>query len=283
MSDDVSRTGACTGPKQGALMRYDWSWGVFLDLSPDGLHTNLEMLLVGAGWTVALSLSSWTIALLLGTVVGILRTTGSAVLRALGATYVEVFRNIPLIVQMFLWYFVLPELLPVEIGSRIKEMPQPWAQFVPALLCLSLYGTARVAEQVRSGIQSLARGQFGAGIALGLTEPQVYVYVILPQAFRIIIPPLSSEFMGAVKYSAVAMTIGLLELTGQARAMQEDTFHIFEAFAGATVIYLLMNGLVVAAVSWIERRATPPGDRHQLSTHQAIVDQAVLLEGRVER
>ncbi|SAI67643.1 glutamate/aspartate transport system permease [Bordetella ansorpii] len=240
-------------------MKYDWSWGIFLEMSPDGLHTYLQTLLIGAGWTLALALSAWVYALLLGSVVGVLRTAQSRWANFAGACYVELFRNIPLLVQMFLWYFVLPEVLPHAWGVAIKQMPQPWGQFVPALLCLGFYGAARVAEQLRAGIQSLPRGQMQAATAIGLTPVQAYRYVILPEAYRIVLPPLTSEFMGTIKYSSVALTIGLLELTGQARSMQEFSFHIFEAFSAATLIYLLINGVVVLGMRALERRVAVPG------------------------
>jgi glutamate/aspartate transport system permease protein len=240
-------------------MNYDWSWSVFLDLSPDGVHSYLENLLRGAGWTLALALTSWTFSLLLGSILGVMRTARSPVLNALGATYVEIFRNIPLLVQMFLWYFVLPEVVPTALSTAIKQMPSPWNSFVPALLCLGFYGSARVGEQLRAGIQSLPRGQFQAGTALGLTDAQVYRYIILPEAFRVMIPPLTSEFMGTVKYSSVALTIGLLELTGQARSMQEFSFHIFEAFSAATAGYLAINGVIVMGMRTLERGVAVPG------------------------
>jgi glutamate/aspartate transport system permease protein len=176
-----------------------------------------------------------------------------------GNGYVEVFRNIPLIVQMFLWFFVFPELLPTELGDAIKQMPPPWSSYVPAVLCLGIFTSVRVAEQVRAGINSLPRGQRMAGTAMGLTGAQTYRYVILPQAFRIILPPLTSEFMNVIKNSSVALTIGLLELTGRARAMQEFSFRVFEAFAAATVIYLITNLIVVLFMRWIESRVRVPG------------------------
>lgn len=240
-------------------MNYDWSWAIFLDLSANGVDTYLYNLLNGVGWTLALSLSAGFASCVLGSAVAILRTAPSLLLRTMGTAYVEVFRNIPLLVQMFLWYFVLPELLPTEWGNALKQMAQPWGQFIPAVLCLSFYGTARLAETLRAGIQSLPRGQSYAGTAMGLTAVQVYRYVIMPQAYRLVIAPLTSEFMGIVKYSSVALTIGLLELTGQARAMQEFSFHIFEAFSAATVGYLVINGCVVLIMHCLERHFALPG------------------------
>jgi glutamate/aspartate transport system permease protein len=130
---------------------------------------------------------------------------------------------------------------------------------VPAVICLGLYTSVRVAEQVRAGIQSLPRGQMMAATALGLSMPQAYRHVVLPMAFRIILPPLTSEFLNVIKNSSVALTIGLLELTGRARAMQEFTFKVFEAYAAATVIYLLTNLVVVLLMRSLERRLRVPG------------------------
>jgi glutamate/aspartate transport system permease protein len=154
---------------------------------------------------------------------------------------------------------VFPELVPQALGDAIKQMPPPWGSFVPAVLCLGIFTSVRVAEQVRAGINSLPRGQRMAGTAMGLTQGQTYRYVILPQAFRIILPPLTSEFMNIVKNSSVALTIGLMELTARARAMQEMSFQVFEAFAAATVIYLLTNLVVVMGMRWLERSVRVPG------------------------
>jgi glutamate/aspartate transport system permease protein len=173
--------------------------------------------------------------------------------------YVEFFRNIPLLVQMFLWFFVLPELLPKAAGDWIKQLPPPWGSYLPAVLCLALYTSVRVAEQVRAGIQSLPRGQMMAGTAMGLTLPQTYRYVILPMTFRIILPPLTSEFLNCIKNSSVALTIGVMELTARARSMQEFSFQVFEAFTAATLIYLAANIVVVLGMRQLERRVRVPG------------------------
>ena len=164
----------------------------------------------------------------------------------LGDVYVELFRNIPLLVQMFLWYFVLPEMVPTAFGIWLKQLPN--ASFYTAVVALGLYMSARVAEQVRAGILSLPRGQRQAALALGLTLPQTYVYVLLPMAYRLILPPLTSEFLNIIKNSAVALTIGLMELTARARSMQEFSFQVFEAFTAATVIYIVINITVTAAM-----------------------------------
>ena len=238
---------------------YKWDWGILLRPEPGGTGTYIHYLIVGLGWTLATALVAWVIALLIGALVGTLRTTTNTWVVRLGNAYVEVFRNIPLIVQMFLWFFVFPEFLPKAMGDWIKQVPPPWGSFIPAVMCLAIFTSVRVAEQVRAGINSLPRGQRMAGTAMGLTQGQTYRYVILPQAFRIILPPLTSEFMNIVKNSSVALTIGLLELTGRARAMQEFSFRVFEAFAAATVIYLITNLIVVLGMRYLESRVRVPG------------------------
>jgi len=162
-------------------------------------------------------------------------------------------------VQMFLWFFVLPEFLPERLGNAMKQMPPPWASYVPAVLCLGFFTAARVSEQVRAGIQSLPRGQRFAATAIGLTQPQVYRYILLPMGFRIILPPLTSEFMNVIKNSSVALTIGLVELTAAARAMQEFSFQVFEAFTAATLIYIVTNIIVVTGMRRLERHVAVPG------------------------
>jgi glutamate/aspartate transport system permease protein len=238
-------------------VKYNWNWGIFWQLSPDGRGTYLDTLVAGLGWTLATALSAWVIALALGVVVGVGRTTPLRWLRRLGDAYVELFRNIPLLVQMFLWFFVVPELLPTAVGTWLKQLPR--SAFYTAVVCLGFYTSARVAEQVRAGIQALPRGQRMAGTALGLTLPQTYRDVLLPLALRIVMPPLTSEFLNIIKNSAVALTIGLVELTASARSIQEFSFQVFEAFTAATLIYLLLNLVVVTGMRWLERRVAVPG------------------------
>jgi len=240
-------------------LNYNWNWGVFWQAAPDGTGPYYGWLISGLGWTIITALAAWVIALTLGSIIGTLRTTPSKWAVRFGNAYVELFRNIPLLVQMFLWYFVLPETLPKGMGDALKQMTPPWGSFVPAVLCLGFFTSARVAEQVRAGIQSLPRGQSMAGTALGLTVPQTYRYVLLPMAFRIVFPPLTSEFMNIIKNSSVALTIGLIELTSRARAISEFTFNVFEAFTAATIIYILVNAVVVLFMRWLEKRVAVPG------------------------
>src|SRR5674476_437010 len=238
-------------------MNYNWNWGIFWELSPDASGTYLQTLYYGLGWTLATGLTAWVIALVLGAVVGTVRTTPLVWAVRMGNAYVELFRNIPLLVQMFLWFFVVPEFLPKDMGNWIKQLPN--ASFWTAVVALGFFTSARVAEQVRAGIQSLPRGQLAAGTALGLTLPQTYRHVLLPMAVRITLPPLTSEFLNIIKNSSVALTIGLMELTARTRSMQEFSFQVFEAFTAATLIYLAVNGVVVLAMYGVERWVAVPG------------------------
>jgi glutamate/aspartate transport system permease protein len=238
-------------------VNYHWHWGILWEVSPDGAHTYWQTLLLGTGWTLATALAAWMLALAFGSVVGVIRTMPYAWLARLGDCYVELFRNVPLLVQMFLWYFVLPELVPAAFGTWLKQLPD--ASFWTAVVALGFYTSARIAEQVRAGIASMPRGQRLAALALGLTFPQAYAYVLLPMAYRIILPPLTSEFLNVIKNSAVALTIGLMELTARARSMQEFSFQVFEAFTVATLIYIAINIVVTVSMRRIERAVAVPG------------------------
>jgi glutamate/aspartate transport system permease protein len=238
-------------------VNYHWNWRIFWEPAPNGTGSYLDMLLSGLVLTIETAICAWIIALVFGTIVGVLRTLPSRTASSFGFAYVEFFRNIPLLVQLFLWFFVLPEILPPSWGLWLKQMPN--APFYTASLGLGLFMSARVAEQTRAGINSLPRGQKLAATALGLTTLQTYRYVLLPIAFRIILPPLTSEFLSTIKNSSVALTIGLVELTAQARAMQEFSFQVFEAFTAATLLYLLINVVVVTAMRFLERAVAVPG------------------------
>lgn len=240
--------------------------------APDG-QLYIDWIWSGLGWTLLLAFFGWWIAFVLGVVVGVARTMSNPVIASLGRAYVEIFRNVPLLVQMFLWYFVMPELLPTQIGNAIKQIPPPWGSFWPALICLSLYTSARVAEQVRAGIEALPSGQREAAAALGLSTGRTYRLVLIPQALRLIVPSLTSEVMGIYKNTSVALTIGLLELTAQARAISEATFQTFVAFAAATVIYLLLALCAYQLMIFIDERVRIPGTevkRAKQSIHRLL-------------
>ena len=238
-------------------MTYHWNWSIFWDDSPQGDGTYLDTLMRGLEWTIATALGAWAIAFILGSLVGIARTLPSRAATRLGDAYIELFRNIPLLVQLFIWFFVLPELLPRAAGDWVKQLHD--GSFYTAVLGIGLYMSSRVAAQVTAGIKSLPSGQRLAGTAIGLTTVQCYRYILLPLAYRILFPPLTSEFLNTIKNTSVALTIGLIELTASARAMQEFSFQVFESFIAAAALYLLLNGGVTLAARFIERRLVVPG------------------------
>ncbi|MDB5860780.1 MAG: polar amino acid transporter, inner rane subunit [Ramlibacter sp.] len=237
-------------------MNYAWNWGIFWDLAVEG-RPHYVLLLQGLLWTVVTASCAWVLALTVGSVVGVLRTLPFRGARLAGTVYVELFRNIPLLMQMFIWFFVLPELVPEDLGNALKHLDN--GPFLAAVCAIGFFMAARVAEQVRAGIQALPRGQLMAGTALGFTRMQTYRHVLLPVAYRVILPPLTSDFMATIKNTSVAMTVGLLELTGRARAMQEFTFQVFEAFTAAALTYLVLNLTITAFMRWLEKRLAIPG------------------------
>ena len=239
-------------------MKFDLDWGIFFQEIPDGGDRYMAISDLGAWWTLGVSACAWIIALVVGSVIGTIRTTQEPWLVRAGNAWVELFRNIPLLVQMFLWYFVIPEFIPPLKQWLIKADPAH-AQYLSAVLCLGLFTSARVAEQVRAGIQSLPRGQRLAGMAVGLTTTQVYRFVLLPMAFRIVVPPLTSETMNLIKNSSIALTIGLAELTFRSREMGEYTFNFFEAFTAATLVYIVIAMTANRVMAVVERRVAVPG------------------------
>ncbi|MEQ6916628.1 amino acid ABC transporter permease [Halomonas aquatica] len=233
-------------------MNYNWNWTVLFQ------EPYLGWLFSGLQWTLLVAIAAWIIAFVLGSAVGILRTVPSRLVRTLAAAYVELFRNIPLLVQLFVWYFVVPELLPEDLGLWVKrDMPNP--EYWTAVVALGAYTAARVAEQVRSGIETISKDLVNAGLAIGLTPLQNYLYIRLPISYRIIVPPLTSEFLTIFKNSSLALTIGVLELTAQARQIENYTFQGFEAFTAATLLYLVITLLVVLLMRLIDQKTRIPG------------------------
>ncbi|MDF1671325.1 MAG: amino acid ABC transporter permease [Roseovarius sp.] len=233
-------------------MQYNWDWGILIEAP------YLGWIFSGLYWTIVVSIAAWIIAFTIGSIVGVARTSSNGVVRGVATVYVEMFRNIPLLVQMFLWYFILPEVVPEAFGAWLKRgmpLPEMWT----AVFCLGTYTGARVAEQVRSGINSISMGQRHAALAVGLRPNQVYQHVLLPVAYRIIIPPLTSDFLGIFKNSSLGLTIGLLELTAQTRQVSEYTFQSFEAFAAATALYVSITFIVMKIMAVVERRTAIPG------------------------
>ena len=232
-------------------MGSNWDWQVYLQ-DPGGKYpTYWEWMLSAWGWTVSVALLALIVALVLGSLVGIIRTLpDSPWLVRLGNAWVELFRNIPLLVQIFLWYHVIPAVVPF-----MKGVPS----MVLVVLALGFFTSARIAEQVRSGIQALPKGQRYAGMAVGFTTPQYYRYVILPMAYRIIIPPLTSETMNIFKNSSVAFAVSVPELTMFFIQSSEETSRPIEMFLGVTALYVISAFTINRLMAFIEKRARIPG------------------------
>jgi glutamate/aspartate transport system permease protein len=234
---------------------YKWDWSIFLQpVSTGEPATYLDWLLAGLQTTVILALASSVIALFLGLAMGILRCAPNRWLSSIGAVYVAFFRNVPVIVQLFAWYFVVPEILPTSIGTWIKQLPSMTQMMVLSTMCLGLYMAARVCEHIRAALGALPRGQLLAATALGLTRSQGYRYVLMPVALRVAIPPLTSELINVFKNSAVVSTIGLLDLSAQSQQLAEYTAQPYESFLAGTLVYIVINLIVMIVMHRVERR-----------------------------
>jgi len=239
----------------------NWDWQVFCKNTIDGEVmprcfgsggdiTYLQWLFSAWGWTMSVALLALVVAVLVGALMGILRTVPDKRLQLLGNAWTELFRNIPLLVQIFIWYHVIPSLfLPLQ------KVPS----FLLVVLALGFFTSARIAEQVKAGIQSLPRGQGYAGLAMGLTLPQTYRFVLLPMAFRIVIPPLTSESMNIIKNSSVAFAVSIAELTMFAMQAQEETSRGIEVYLAVTALYFISAFAVNRVMLGVENRVRVPG------------------------
>ncbi len=242
-------------------MNSSWDWQIFCQstfedkrypgcFGPGGDVTYLDWLLSAWGWTMSVAVLALLVALVAGSFMGIFRTTPSRPLVWLGNAWTELFRNIPLLVQIFLWYHVLPSMF-----LSLRAIPS----FVLVAFALGFFTSARISEQVKAGIQALPKGQRYAGLAMGLTLPQTYRYVLLPMAFRIVIPPLTSESMNIVKNSSVAFAVSIAELTMFAMQAQEETSRGVEIYLAVTLLYFISAFAINRLALVIENRVQVPG------------------------
>ena len=238
-----------------------WDWQVFCKNTLDGEViascfgsngdiTYLQWMFSAWGWTLSVALLALVLALAVGSLMGILRTTPSKTLVFIGNAWTELFRNIPLLVQIFLWYHVLPSLF-----LSLRAVPS----FVLVVFALGCFTSARIAEQVKAGIQSLPKGQRYAGLAMGFTLPQTYRFVLLPMAFRIVIPPLTSESMNIIKKSSVAFAVSISELTMFYLQAGEETSRNLEMILAITGCYFISAFAINRIALVIENRLRVPG------------------------
>lgn len=238
-----------------------WDWQVFCRETLSGEQiascfgkggdvTYLDWMLSAWGWTLSVAVLALIVALVFGSLMGILRTVPNKGLVLLGNAWTELFRNIPLLVQIFIWYHVIPMII-----TPLRDVPS----FVLVVFALGFFTSARIAEQVRAGIQSLPKGQSYAGLAMGFTLPQTYRFVLMPMAFRIVIPPITSESMNIIKNSSVAFAVSIAELTLFAMQAQEETSRGIEIYLGVTGLYFVSAFLINRIALFIESRLRVPG------------------------
>ena len=231
-------------------MTYQFNWSVLWS-GQSGLW-----LLQGVITTLEISALAWVLAVALGIVSGALRTVPLAALRAVAVFYVEFFRNVPLLVWMFFWYFGAPPLLPEGVREWLFNHG---AEFWAGMFALGVYHGARFSEVIRSGIQSIPKTQFEAAASMGLSVLQAYRLVIVPIALRLIVPPGTSESLNLLKNSSVALTISVAELTFQTRQIETYTAKAIEALTAGTLIYLVLCLSIAAIMARVERRFAIPG------------------------
>jgi glutamate/aspartate transport system permease protein len=222
---------------------------VFLQDTGGG-QTYLQWLMSAWGWTLSVAVLALVVALVFGGMVGILRTVPNKVVVFLGEAWTEIFRNVPLLVQLFVWYHVLPAIFPV-----LRAVPS----FLLVVFGLGFFTSARIAEQIKAGINALPKGQRYAGLAMGLTLPQVYRYVLMPMAFRIVIPPLTSESMNIIKNSSVAFAVSIAELTFFAQQAAEETSRGIEVYLAVSFLYFISAFAINRIALVIEHRMQVPG------------------------
>ncbi len=230
---------------------YDFDFSVFLKQRLTDESTYLNLLIWGFLTTIRISAISIVLAMILGTVIAVLKLSKVRVLVFLSSAYIEFFRNTPLLIQIFIWYFGSDPFLPTAVKDWIYAQN---IEFAYGVIALSFYTAAFIAEEIRAGIQSIPREQMEAARSQGFTFLESMRYVILPQAFRIVVPPLINQSLNLVKNSSLVMAIGVVELTHVARIIEAETSRVFEAFSMVTLIYLGLSLLISFVINQYNRR-----------------------------
>ena len=241
-------------------MNYSWNWGVLFQSTGVGDSSYFNWILIGLGWLLFIAIVAWSIAFVLGSMLGIMRTLPNKTARAIGTAYVTIFRNIPLLIQLFIWFYVVPNFLPAGLKDWwVNDLSANTSALISASIGLGLFTAARVCEQVRTGIEALPKGQINAGYAMGFSTAQLYRYIILPQSFRTILPPLSSELTNCVKNTSVASLVGVAEIISQMKTISEYTQNTIEIYTYVTIIFIAINICLIQFMSFLEKRLRIPG------------------------
>ncbi len=224
---------------------------------PDPYHRILVFLQGGIWVTVKITLVSFVLVLFFGLLVGLARLSKNTILRGIFTVYVEVIRGIPMMVQIIFWYFASPAIIQ-ELGASLHNPAM--AAFRPDGTVMAIFGltfgyTAYMSEVFRAGIQSISRGQMEAARSLGMTYFQAMRFVVLPQAVRVILPPVGNEFITLLKDTALVSAVAVPDLTRRGREFQSSTFIIIETWVMVALIYLVMTLLATRLVSWLEQRS----------------------------
>jgi polar amino acid transport system permease protein len=231
------------------LLKYHFDWSVVTS----GKY--FEWLLSGLNITIQLSLVSIALAFFLGLLIAIMRMSRVRPIRWFAHGYLEFFRNTPLLVQIFFWYFGSYKILPSVINNWLNNLN---FEFAAAVIALTIYTSAFIAEDIRSGIRSIPKEQMEAAQSSGFSYLRSMLYIILPQAVRLTIPPLINQFLNLTKNSSLAMTIGVMELTYQARQVESYTFRGFEAFTAATLVYVVISLVITGLVTLYSQKILTP-------------------------
>jgi len=231
------------------VLKYKFDWAVVLS----GQY--YDWLVSGVKVTIQLSVVSIALAFLLGLTIAVMRMSKVRPVRWFAHGYLEFFRNTPLLVQIFFWYFGSYKILPTAVNDWLVSTN---FEFASAVIALTIYTSAFIAEDIRSGVLSIPKEQMEASRSSGFSYLRSMQFIILPQAVRITIPPLINQFLNLVKNSSLAMTIGVAELTYQARQVESYTFKGFEAFTAATIVYLAMSIVITVAVTWYSKTILSP-------------------------
>jgi polar amino acid transport system permease protein len=231
------------------MLKYQFDWSVVTS----GKY--FDWLVSGVVVTIKLSTVSIALAFLLGLIIAVMRMSHVRPIRWFALAYLEFFRNTPLLVQIFFWYFGSYKILPQVVNDWLNSTS---FEFAAAVIALTIYTSAFIAEDIRSGVLAIPKEQMEAARSSGLSYLQAMQYIILPQAVRLTVPPLVNQFLNVAKNSSLAMTIGVAELTYQARQVESYTFKGFEAFTAATLVYLVLSVIITALVHLYDKRVLNP-------------------------
>jgi polar amino acid transport system permease protein len=231
------------------VLNYNFDWtiitsGQYFDWLVSGLWVTLE-----------LSAVSVVLSFLLGLLIAVMRMSNVRPVRWFAHGYLEFFRNTPLLVQIFFWYFGSYKILPMVVNDWLNSTN---FEFAAAVIALTIYTSAFIAEDIRSGVRSIPKEQMEASRSSGFSYLRAMQFIILPQAVRLTIPPLINQFLNLTKNSSLAMTIGVAELTYQARQVESYTFKGFEAFTAATLVYLGLSLIITWMVTLYSRYVLNP-------------------------